>query len=212
MKHAGRHVPAGSGFEPVGFRQVGDPVVAFGEILQAGADLLLRGSRLKAEKGVGEASAVVVELRREIVALRFAALPDFFRVFVAVMHMVRQRSEVVEKFRVDRPAAAAVPEPFAEQFRAEFGDRFGERHEGAVRGHRMTDAFVHAGERPVVRRGGAGQPAFIDAATGSAQRVVIVGVQFDPAAGDAERARHPVRGKAQDAVSGGEGGTQFLGI
>ena len=51
-----------------------------------------------------------------------------------------------------------------------------------------------------VRRGR--EPPFVDAAAIAAERVEIVGMELETAAGDHERARHPARLEAQDAGSG----------
>lgn len=121
--------------------------------------------------------------------------------FLAVVDVMGQGAEVVEELRVDRPAAVLLPETFPDQFRAEFFDGFRKGNEFPVRGNQMTDALVFTGQRPVVRGSRAAEPAFIDAAAFASERVIVVGMQFDPASRNAEGARHPVRGEPENSVS-----------
>ena len=91
MEDAWWDVPSGAGFEAVGLREVGDLVVALGEVFQAFEDLFLGGAGGEAEEGEGEIRAVVVELGREIICLGLAALAGEQGVFVAVVDVVGQR-------------------------------------------------------------------------------------------------------------------------
>ena len=134
--------------------------------------------------------------------------------FVAVVHVVGQGAQVVEELGVDGPAAVGLPESVADEVAFELVDGVAEENSfqaAAVFEGDEGEAFVGAGERAVVGRGGGGEPAFVDAAAIAAQGVVVVGVEFDAPAGDAEGARDPGGGEAEDAAAlfegaGGEGG------
>ena len=126
--------------------------------------------------------------------------------------MMRQRTEVVEKLGVDRPAMVFIPDAFAEQFRSEFFHGFGQRNAFAVFGNEVADAFVLSGQRAVVGGRGTSQPALVDAAARAAQRVVIVRMQFDAPTRNAERARNPVRSQTEDASVLLKGLSDFCGI
>ena len=72
---------------------------------------------------------------------------------------------------------------------------------GAVLHHDEAEALVLAGLRPVVRRRGGGKPPFVDPAPVPAEGIVVGGVELDPAAGHAERPRHPRRREPKDALA-----------
>jgi hypothetical protein len=117
VEKARAHQPAGAGLEPVGLREVQDAVVALVPIRQAGADLVLGGARLESEEGVGKVVAHIVVLGREVVGLRFAFLADEFRLFGALVHVMRDGPHVVEELRVDRPPPILAPDPAPDQGR-----------------------------------------------------------------------------------------------
>ena len=106
------------GLQAIRLAIVEDAVVALVPALQAAADVVLGRARLQAEEGVGEVVADGVELRREIVRLRLTLLTDQRRLLVALVHVVRDRPQVVEELAVDRPALVLVPDRRADQRRA----------------------------------------------------------------------------------------------
>ena len=115
MHHAWGDVPSGACLQPVGLGDVGDLVVALGEVQQALADLVLGCARLEAEEGVREVAAVVVDLGREVVSLRLPQLAHRLRVFVAVVDVMRKRALVVEELGVHWPATVGVPNAVADE-------------------------------------------------------------------------------------------------
>ncbi len=176
-----------------------------GEVHETFFDLFLRRSGLEAEEGEGEVAAVVVDLRREVVGLGFSTGTDAGGVFVAVVNVVRQGFFVIEEFREHGPALVLVPE-FANQFVFENFYGIFEENQLILFSDDKAETFVFAGERAVVGWGGGREPAFVDAAAFAAERIIIVGVQFDAASGNAEGARHPVGGEPENALALFHGG------
>ena len=204
MEHARRHIPARARLQAIGLGQVGDLVVALVPDLQAVAHLLLRRARLQAEEGVGEGAAVVVELGRVEIGLRFRRHPHQLGVLLALVQVVGQRVPVVEEFRVHGPLAVGVPQLLAQQLGAQLADHVHQQHFFGLAALFVDDvaqALVGRGQRPVVGLGGGGKPAFVDAAAVGAKRVIVARVQLDAPARDAKRAGHPGGGKAQDAFA-----------
>ena len=98
MQNAGRNKPAGARLETVGAAKVEDAVVSLVPILEALAHLLLGRAGLEAHEGVREIVADVVVLRRKIITLRLAFLPDQLRLLGVLVHVVRDGPHVVEEF------------------------------------------------------------------------------------------------------------------
>ena len=63
-------------------------------------------------------------LWREIITLGLAFLADEFGLLLALVHVMRNRPHVVEKFGINRPAAIFFPDRFSDQCRAAILDRF----------------------------------------------------------------------------------------
>src|SRR5262249_29624079 len=108
----------GAGMEPIGLAEVEDAVVAFVPALQAATDVGLGRAGLQAEKRVGEVVAGGVELRWKIIRFRFTLLTYQPGLFVALVHVVRDRAQVVEKLTVNGPALILVPDRRTYQARA----------------------------------------------------------------------------------------------
>ena len=121
MQYARWNQPAGSGFESVSLGEVKDTVVAFVPILQTPANLRFGGAGFEAHEGVGEIIAYVVMLRRKVVALGLAFLPDQLGLFRILVHVVWNGTHIVEELRVHRPLAVFIPDTFADDVRAAFG-------------------------------------------------------------------------------------------
>ncbi len=109
-KHAGGNQPAGAGLEAIGLGMIQDAVVALVPALEAAVDVGLGRPRLQAEEGVREVVAGPVELGREVVALGLPFAAELGGLFLVLVHVVRDRPEVVEKLAVDRPALVGIPE------------------------------------------------------------------------------------------------------
>ena len=169
MQDSGRDEPSGSSFESIGPRQVENAVVAAIPILEAPAQLILRRARLESHEGVREVVVDVVVLGREVVALGLSFLAHECGVFLRLVHVVRDRSHVVEEFRVDRPSVIFAKDGRADEFVSLFGDGVLEEE---------FFSFEEAETEPFVPNasfvggfGGAGEPAFIDASTISTECV-----------------------------------------
>src|SRR5205807_5223410 len=90
--------PAGAGLEAIRLREIKDAVVALVPILKTLPHLRLRRAGFEAEESVRKIVAHVVVLRRKVVTLRLAFLADQLRLFLALVHMMRDRPHVVEEF------------------------------------------------------------------------------------------------------------------
>ena len=113
----------------------------------------------------------------------------------SLMHVMRDRAHVVEEFRIDGPTLVAIEQRFADQPRASLGHGVAERESLAVEEH-VAQPFI--GRAVLVGGfGRAAEPAFVDPAAMCAERVPIVGMQFDPLAGMQETAGNPSGSKPQ---------------
>src|SRR5437016_12469673 len=97
MQNAGGDQPAGAGLEAVGLAEIEDAIVSFIPALQAAANIGLGCARLQAEKSVGEVVADRIELRREIIRLRFSLLTHERRLSVILMHVKIGRASCRER-------------------------------------------------------------------------------------------------------------------
>ena len=172
MEHVGRNQPPGARLEPVGLGQVEDAVVALVPPLQAAAELFLLRPRLEPEESVREVVARPVELGREVVALGLPFPAELGGLLLVLVHVVRDRAQVVEELAVDGPLLVGVPEP-------------GPDHLGSVEADGVAEGEFLAAVNDVAqtlvrgcalvgRRGRRGEPAFVDAAPMGPQRVEIV--------------------------------------
>src|SRR5690606_25771398 len=109
VQHSRRNVPARSRIESESLGITGDLIITFGEIYQTFPDLIFCSSRGNTEKCVWEISPVVVDLRWKIIRFRLSFLTDESCVFIVVMNMMRQRTHVVKKLGIHRPAFVFVP-------------------------------------------------------------------------------------------------------
>ncbi len=200
MEHARRDQPAGAPLEPVGLRVVKDAVVTFVPVLEAAAEILLRGARLEAHEGVGEVVVTVVVLRRKVVALGLALLADELRVVERLVHVVGDRPHVVEELRVDRPLFVAVPDALADELRPSFAHGVAEQEPLTVE-HAPGETLV-GNPALVGRLGRAREPPLVDAAAVETVGVVVVGMEADPLAGVEKAPRHPRRREPDDALAG----------
>ena len=213
VEDARRNQPASAALQSVGLGEIDDPVVAAVPVLEAAADILLRGPRFEAHEGVGEVVVAVVVLRREVVALRLPFVADELGVIERLVHVMGDRPHVVEELRVHRPLLVAVPDPLADELRLPLGDGVPQQE---------TLPLVDTPRQPLVDDaplvGGFGRtckPTLVDPAPVEAVGVVVVGVEADPLAGVEEAPRHPGGGEPQHATAGvhrlAEGGADILG-
>ena len=202
MEDARIDEPAGAGFQPVGLGKIEDAVVALVPFGDAITYLRLGRAGLEAHERVREIVADVVVLRREIVGLGFAFLADELRLRGALMHVVRDRTHVIEKLRVDGPLAVFFPDGFADKRGAGVFDGLRER-EAAVADHDVAQPFV-GGAAFVGGDGGGREPTFVDAAAVQTISVGVIRMQLDAQTGLEERARDPSGREAQQTAGAGK--------
>ena len=207
--------PAGAGLELVGLGEGEDLVVTLVPVGDALADLSLGRTGLEAHERVREVVADVVVLGREVVGLRLAFEAEQLGLLGVLVHVVRDRTHVVEKLGVDGPLPIFLPDGGANKFGAEFGDGLLQR-EAHVVDDDVRETFVR---RPIIVRcfGGRSEPALVDAAAVKTECIEIIRVKLETFPGLQERAWHPARGEAQEAARVGElfahhgGNARFLG-
>src|SRR5205814_541179 len=76
----------------------------------------------------------------------------------------------------------------------------------------LAEPLVRERLRSIVRLGGGSEPALVDAAAMSTERIVVVRVQLEPLPRYAERAGHPARPEPQDAVALVQSGLDLLPV
>src|ERR1051325_1401689 len=162
VKDARANEPTRAGLEAIGLGQIKNAVVAFVPVFQAAPDLGFGGAGFEAEESVWKIVADVVVLRGEVVGLRFAFLADEFGLFGTLVHVMRDRAHVIEELRIDRPFLVLVPNPFADDGRATFGDGPLQSEPLPARDD-VTKALVGCAIFVGGGRGG-GEPTFVNAA------------------------------------------------
>ncbi len=115
MQQSRRNVPSRAGLQAIRCRVVGNFVVAFCKVDEALTYLFLRSAGGDPKKRIREIAAMVVYLRREIVRFRFSILSYHASILIVGMHMMRQRTHVVEKLGIHRPAFVLLPDALANQ-------------------------------------------------------------------------------------------------
>jgi hypothetical protein len=80
-------------------------IVALIPILQTAHDIIFGCARLEPKERVREIVLNDVVLRREVIRFGFASLADSFGKLVALMHVMGDWAEVIEKFAEDIPSA-----------------------------------------------------------------------------------------------------------
>ena len=215
MQDARVDQPTGTGLELIGLGKLEDLVVTLVPVGDALTHLCLGRARLKTHESVGEIIPDVIVLRGEVIRFRFTFEPEQLRLFGVLVHVVRDRTHVVEKLGVDGPLLIFLPDGGANKFGAEFGDGLLQR-EAHVVDDDVRETFVR---RPIIVRcfGGRSEPALVDAAAVKTECIEIIRVKLETFPGLQERAWHPARGEAQEAARVGElfahhgGNARFLG-
>ena len=199
VKNARRNEPARARLQPIRFRQIENAVVALVPVLEALANLRFCRAGLESHEGVVETVFRRVELRGIVIGFRFAFLTGEFRVFVHLVDVMRERSEVVKEFGEDRPALVGFPNRVADDRAFSFVDSFNERKTLAGDTD-VTQSFVFRASDVVGGRR-AGEPSFVDAAAIEPERVPVGLGELDTTTRLAENARNPVRGQAQETAA-----------
>ena len=176
-----------------------DAVVALAPVFEAASHVGFRRARLEPHERERKRVFNLIVLRREVIRLGLAFLPDELRERIALVQMMRNRSHVVEKLAEQIPSALALHRRRAEQQIAAFVDERLEQHARAVLRPHVAQPFVVRGPRAVRRVCRRREPALVDAAAVRAERVEIVGMQPKPPARNHERARHPARFEPENA-------------
>src|SRR2546425_12641379 len=105
MQDAWIDLPAGAGTQAKRARQIQDAVVAARPLLEAAWHVRFGRTGLEAHERVRKVIERLVDLRREIVRLRFAAASDASGLLLALVHVMRDRAEVVEELAEQIPSA-----------------------------------------------------------------------------------------------------------
>ena len=194
--------PAGAGLELVGLGEGEDLVVTLVPVGDALADLGLGRAGLEAHERVREIVADVVVLGREVVGLRLAFETEQLGLLGVLVHVVRDRTHVVEELGVDGPLLVLAPDLGTDERGAAFLDGLLQREAG-VADDDVGQAFV--GGAVVVGGFGRGsEPAFVDTAAAQAEGVEVIRVKLEALAGLEEGARDPARSQAEQAAGLGE--------
>ena len=114
VQDAGIDLPAAAWLQQIGACVKQDAVVALVPALKATLDVCLGGARFKPHVGVRKVVVQLVVLRWKVISLRLALVPDELREGVALVHMVRDGTHVVEELAQQVPAAFALEDFFAQ--------------------------------------------------------------------------------------------------
>src|SRR5690606_22121198 len=179
-------------------------VVTLRKVDQAFADLILSGARSYTEKGVGEITTVVVDLRWEIIRFRLAFLTDFGGVLIVVVNMMGQRSHVIKKLGIHRPTFILFPEPLTDYGAFELVHYISKSHHfglSPVFHDDHTQPFIISGKRAILCRSGRRKPPFIDPTALTAQYIIIIRMQLDATTRHAKGPGYPGRCQSQNTFS-----------
>src|SRR4030095_2135335 len=127
---------------------------------------------------------------------RLALTAEKSGLLIVLMHMVRDRSEIIEELRIDRPALVLIPHPLADQ-PASFDTNCFTKGEAILPGNHIAQTLVGLAVF-VSGLGRRGQPALVDSATVSAHRIVVVGMKLQSATRHQEGTRPPGGCQAQN--------------
>src|SRR2546421_11230908 len=107
MENPGIDLPPGAGLQPERAREIQNPVIAAAPLFETGAHVRFRRAGLETHERVRKIVERLVVLRRKVIRLRLAAAADAPGLLLALVHVVRNRAEVVEEFAEDVPPAFA---------------------------------------------------------------------------------------------------------
>ncbi len=206
VQDAGIDLPSGSRLQLEGAGEKEDAVVALVPVLETAPHIGLGRSRLEPHERVRKMVFELVVLRRKVIRLGLAAAADARGILVALVHVMRNRAQVVEELAEQVPAAIARHDRRSDQQIAGFLDR----HLAAgTAGHRRD------GRSSAPRPAGVPGPLSAFVVDENHRSLMpprcppsayeIVGVQFEPTARQHEGARHPRRRQAKDARAGVDG-------
>ena len=125
-------------------------------------------------------------------------------ILVALVHVMRNRPQVVEELAEQVPALVARHHGGPEQQVAGRVDGVLQQQPSPVAQPHIAQPFVGRRAGAVVGVGRRREPPFVDAAAMPAERIEVVRVQLEAASGQHERAWDPGRLEAKDARAGGD--------
>src|SRR5215831_439165 len=97
-------LPARAGLQAVCAGMIENAVIAFVPVFQAANHSIFCRARLESKKSVWEIVLNHVVLRRKIIRLRLTFLADLPGELLTLMHVMRDRSEIVEEFAENVPS------------------------------------------------------------------------------------------------------------
>src|SRR5205823_4630829 len=151
-----------------------------------------------------EIVALEIVLRGEIIRLGLAAPADQFRVLLSLMHVMRNRPKVVEKFAEHVPATLLAHDVRSEEFVADDFDSLFQQDPLAGSEVDVAEPLVLRRPRAIGGIGSGREPALIDTAPMRAESVQIAGIELQAATRHEEGARHPAWRKSYNALASAE--------
>ncbi len=151
----------------------------------------------------------VVVLGREIITFGFSLASQQRGILETLVHVMGNRTQVVEEFRIHGPATITIPDIGTDQRFAQFGNGVAQQKCLSLKLAKAQSLVPLA-----VFIGGfccAGEPAFVDATPFGTQRVIIVRVQSQPASRMQKTARDPRRCQPQQSGATIQRGIQDSG-
>src|SRR5262249_12922217 len=149
MKDSGIDLPARAGLQAVCAGMIENAVVAFVPDFQASNHIIFCRARLESKKRVWEIVLNYVVLPGKVVRLRLAFLADLPGELLTLMHVMRDRSEIVEEFAENVPSAFARHYIGPEQIVSCYVHRVFQQEFFAIVEMHVTQAFIVSGERSV---------------------------------------------------------------
>ncbi len=120
MKNARRNEPAGAGLQAIRAGEIENSIIALIPVFQTATHLRFGGAGLESHEGIGKIVADIVMLRGKVVRFGFAFLADEFGLFGILMHVMWNRTHVIEKLRIDGPFFILRPNFLSNQSGAAF--------------------------------------------------------------------------------------------
>jgi len=142
----------------------------------------------------------LVVLRREVVGFGLAFLAHQRRELLRLVHVVRNRSHVIEELAQQIPSAFTLHDVGSEQGIASDFHRLLEEELFALIRVDVAQPLIGKRCRAVGGLGGRGEPALVDASAVSAKGVQVIGVELQAATRNHEGSRNPARRQPQDTT------------
>ncbi len=137
---------------------------------------------------------------REVVRFRFRVAADAPGIRFVLVQVVRDWTEVVEELAQQVPAATLAHHAGAEELVSGSLDGLLEQDAPAAEVD-IAEPLVSRSTGTVVGAGCRGEPALVDTAAVSAERVKVAGIELEAATGHEEGTGHPTGSKPHDAAA-----------